>query len=107
MQSLDEISKKYGLDKNIASGCHDYISGYHSIFCDIRNDVKTLLEIGIGSVENGQMCNTYGKPLPGYQTGNSLRCWKEYFPNAKIYGIDISDFTLFDQFGVTINLLFK
>jgi len=25
----------------------------------------------------------------GYQTGNSLKCWKEYFPNAHIYGIDI------------------
>ena len=24
-----------------------------------------------------------------YKTGNSLKCWEEYFPNAKIYGIDI------------------
>ena len=25
----------------------------------------------------------------GYKTGNSLKCWSEYFPNAVIYGIDI------------------
>jgi len=86
--SLDEISKKYGLDKNIASGCHNYIPGYSSMFSVIKEKTKTVLEIGIGSVENGQMCNN-GIPLPGYQTGNSLKCWQEYFPNAKIYGIDI------------------
>jgi 23S rRNA U2552 (ribose-2'-O)-methylase RlmE/FtsJ len=25
----------------------------------------------------------------GYKTGNSLKCWSEYFPNSTIYGIDI------------------
>jgi hypothetical protein len=25
----------------------------------------------------------------GYKTGNSLRCWRDYFINAKIFGIDI------------------
>ena len=25
----------------------------------------------------------------GYITGNSLKCWSEYFPNANIIGIDI------------------
>jgi hypothetical protein len=89
MLSLDELSKKYSLDKNVASGCHDYIPGYSSVFEGIRTQIKTVLEIGIGSVENGQMCEPNGKPLPGYRTGNSLRCWQEYFPNAKIYGIDL------------------
>jgi hypothetical protein len=27
----------------------------------------------------------------GYKTGNSLRCWEEYFKNAAVYGIDIFD----------------
>jgi demethylmacrocin O-methyltransferase len=45
-----------------------------------------MLEIGIGSVENGQMG---GVLHLGYKTGNSLKCWSEYFYNAKIYGIDI------------------
>jgi len=90
MLSLDELSKKYSLDKNAASGCHNYIPGYSAIFDGIRTQVKTVLEIGIGSVENGQMCGPTGKPFkPEYRTGNSLRCWQEYFPNAQIYGIDL------------------
>jgi len=83
---LDVISRKYNLDKNIASGCHNYIPAYTTLFKDMRNNVKNVLEIGIGSVENGQMGGVVSK---GYKTGNSLKCWNEYFPNAKIYGIDI------------------
>jgi hypothetical protein len=45
-----------------------------------------MLEIGIGSIENGQMG---GVIASGYKTGNSLKCWCEYFPNSIIYGIDI------------------
>jgi hypothetical protein len=84
--SLNELSIKYNLDKNIASGCHNYIPGYTEIFDDRKNNVKKMLEIGIGSVENGQMS---GVIKNGYKTGNSLKCWAEYFPNATIYGIDI------------------
>lgn len=123
MTSLDEISKHYCLDKNIATqsqsiliketkvpifygstiyktrlerivytmNCHNYIPAYTSLFEPIRLSVKTLLEIGIGSVENNQMG---GIIHTGYKTGNSLRCWRDYFPNAKIHGIDIFPHTL-------------
>ena len=86
MDSLDTISKKYALDKNICSGCHNYIPGYSGLFDKIRKNIKNVLEIGIGSVENGQMGGILNL---GYRTGNSLKCWSEYFFNAKIYGIDI------------------
>jgi len=84
--SLNELSIKYKMDKNIASGCHNYIPGYTELFEKKRNNVKKMLEIGIGSVENGQMGGVINY---GYKTGNSLKCWNEYFPNATIYGIDI------------------
>ena len=45
----------------------------------------------IGSLENGQMGGLNG-PLASrtnYKTGNSLKCWEQYFPLANIYGIDI------------------
>jgi len=90
MKSLDELSKKYKLDKNIASGCHNYIPGYTEVFDSIRYNVKNLLEIGIGSIENGQMG---GVIQYGYKSGNSLKCWSEYFPNANIIGIDIYEHT--------------
>lgn len=84
--SLNELSIKYKLDKNIASGCHNYIPGYTTLFENRQKDVKKMLEIGIGSVENGQMSGVINF---GYETGNSLKCWSEYFPNSIIYGIDI------------------
>ena len=30
----------------------------------------------------------------GYKTGNSLRCWRDYFSNATIYGIDLYQHSL-------------
>ncbi len=84
--SLDYISNKYHLDKNISSGCHNYIPGYVSLFENVRLNVKHILEIGIGSIENGQMS---GVVCLGYKSGNSLKCWSEYFQNSKVYGIDI------------------
>lgn len=123
MTSLDEISKRYCLDKNIATtsksiikketkvpifrgsmiyktiseqtvyskNCHNYIPAYTSLFEPVRLSVKTLLEIGIGSIENNQMS---GIIHTGYKTGNSLRCWRDYFPSASIHGIDIFQHTL-------------
>ena len=88
--SLSELSIKYKLDKNIASGCHNYIPGYTELFESRRNDITKMLEIGIGSIENGQMG---GVIKNGYKTGNSLKCWSEYFPNAIIYGMDIYSHT--------------
>lgn len=84
--SLDDLSKHYNLDKNIASGCHNYIPGYTSLFEKRRFHVKNVLEIGIGVVEHGQMSGVVGL---GYKTGNSLRCWRDYFLCADIHGMDL------------------
>ena len=83
---LDTLSRKYILDKNIFTGCHNYIPGYTYLFENIRYNINNVLEIGIGSIENGQMG---GIVHLGYKTGNSLKCWSEYFSNSKIHGIDI------------------
>jgi hypothetical protein len=85
LDTLDTISKKYKLDKNIAFG-HDYVPGYASLFESRRMTTQNILEIGIGSIENGQMEHMSDK---GYASGNSLKCWSEYFPNANIYAIDL------------------
>jgi len=82
-KTLNNLANKYRLDKVLT---HNYIPGYEKMFKYIRYKIKNLLEIGIGSVENNQMCHVSSI---GYKTGNSLKCWEEYFPNAHIYGIDI------------------
>lgn len=50
---------------------HDYIKGYYTHeFKDKRETVQNLLELGV-------------------QWGGSLMLWSEWFPNAKIVGLDI------------------
>jgi len=44
---------------------------YNDLLSPIRNDVKNVLEIGI-------------------QNGNSIMCWRDFFTNAEIYGMDIN-----------------
>jgi predicted O-methyltransferase YrrM len=71
---LCQLARKHGTDKgggHLQRGdtCHNYTPAYHKLFKDRRDDVKAVLEIGIGG-------------------GHSLRMWKEYFPNAQIIGID-------------------
>lgn len=86
MPSLDDLARHYVLDKHISTTWHNYIPIYTRLFESRRYENLCLLEIGIGVVEESQMLHTKDK---GYMTGNSLRCWRDYFPNAQIYGIDI------------------
>lgn len=75
IDSLTPIKFADGLkaysDKNTN---HRYIDNlYEELFKDIRNTTSKILEIGI-----------YG--------GGSMLLWQKYFPNADIYGIDLSYF---------------
>jgi len=65
---LDELALKYSSDKS--SSFHNYTKYYNLIFNDIKDNSLNILEIGVA-------------------TGASLKMWKEYFINSKIYGIDI------------------
>ena len=69
---LQELGLKYGTDK--ASHMYrgiSYLDIYDRHFYEIRDNVKTFVEIGV-------------------LNGKSLLMWKEYFPNATIVGIDIN-----------------
>jgi 23S rRNA U2552 (ribose-2'-O)-methylase RlmE/FtsJ len=73
MSLLSELGKKHGTDK--VDGGHtlmgkNYCDIYDFWFAKKRNEVKKFVEIGI-------------------RGGQSLRMWKDYFPNAEIIGIDI------------------
>jgi hypothetical protein len=52
-------------------GYHNYHKHYAEQFHDLRHSVKKVLEIGVFR-------------------GHSLLMWHDYFPNAEIYGVDIS-----------------
>lgn len=75
---LCQLAEKYRSDK-VASIFHDYTPFYDELLRG--REVKHVLEIGIGTPA--------GMPhMEGYQTGASLRMWREYFPEAEIWGID-------------------
>ncbi len=68
---LQEIGLSTGTDKSRHSYKNfSYLDIYEKHFKDRRFEVKTFVEIGV-------------------LDGNSLKMWKQYFPNAIIYGIDI------------------
>ena len=53
---------------------HGYGEAYDKHFYDIRHSVTSILEVG--------------------QRVGSAKLWLEYFPNAKIYGMDKENFRL-------------
>lgn len=66
---------------------HNYTAKYFQHFQPLRNRKDLgFLEIGVGGYENDK--TGYANSSLG---GESLRFWKDYFPNTMIFGIDIQD----------------
>ena len=77
MTPLCELALKYGTDK-----CprikHHYTPVYYEMFGNRREEIRKIVEIGVG-------------------TGASLRTWRDFFPNAMVYGADIVPELLFSE----------
>lgn len=65
--SLNDIGVKYKTDKSTITHC--YLDNYERHVEKWRNEEITILEIGVAG-------------------GASIKMWREYFPKAKVYGID-------------------
>ena len=63
---LHDLMAKYGSDK----APHGFCEFYEKWFGPVRQDVKSVLEIGIAD-------------------GASIRGFLDYFPNARVYGLDV------------------
>lgn len=77
MKTLDEIFCEHGTDKgskHTYGNGHNYAPAYQHVFEPLRFDPLKLVEIGVGG-------------------GESVRSWLEYFPSAKIFGVDITEKT--------------
>lgn len=72
---LCELASYYGSDK---VSRHAYTPFYYELLKDRRESVKKVLEIGI-------------------LEGASLRMWRDFFPNAIIYGADYDVDTLVEE----------
>lgn len=84
---LTKLGHIYGTDK--VTG-HSYTEPYMTHFGNRRLKKIKLLEIGIGG---------YEVPTNG---GESLRMWKRYFPNGRIYGLDIHDKSIHEEGRIKI-----
>jgi hypothetical protein len=94
-ENLTTLADRYGSDKG--STKHRYTELYHMLFHPYRDRAITFLEMGllIGGPEHGESADRETKDLP------SIRMWLEFFPKAKILGLDVSDFAWFkhDRFA--------
>lgn len=88
---LCKIFYKNGADK-CAKILHSYSPAYYELFKEKRGEITSLLEIGVGS--KAVMKGIVGD---SYVPGASLRSWMEFFPQAKIFGIDIDRSILFQE----------
>ncbi|MDD4915739.1 MAG: hypothetical protein PHW13_11965 [Methylococcales bacterium] len=79
----------YGSDK---ANSHNYHHVYGTILSD-RNAITGLLEIGMGTNNPDVVSNmgAYGKP------GASLRAFRDFLPNARVFGADIDSRILFSE----------
>lgn len=85
---LCKVGYKYGTDKTPYLA-HVYTPFYYHRWKDRREEIKKVLEIGVAGP--GIM-----RGIPHYQTGASLKMWRDFFPNAQIYGIDIVPRTMLE-----------
>lgn len=87
---LIELCDRHGTDKGSSQhwrdapgrSAHTYADVYSSLFSERRDEIRSLLEVGIFR-------------------GASLRVWRDYLPNAQIYGADIDRHLLFEEERIT------
>lgn len=99
--TLSQLCDTYGSDKGslTASGhpyswpAHTYADFYEARFAHCREHIKLVFECGLGTNDPAtpSSMGSTGRP------GASLRVWRDYFPNAQIYGADIDRSTLFQD----------
>ena len=89
--NLTDLADRYGSDKG--SSKHRYSELYQMLFIPYRNRAISFLEMGlqIGGPEHGKSADRATTDAP------SVRMWLEFFPKAKIHGLDVSDFSWFND----------
>lgn len=86
---LSKLALKYLTDK-CPQIKHPFTPFYFELLKDKRKSIRKVLEIGIGNLDDTL------KRRP-YRSGASLLMWRDFFPNALIYGIDILPYALYED----------
>jgi hypothetical protein len=95
MNELFDLVQKYGTDKTLSG----YTYTYSDIFTPIKNKVKSILEIGLGTQLPEIPSSFVGNKnlFDHYKPGGSLRVWRDFFPNSQVYGVDIAKDCMFKE----------
>jgi SAM-dependent methyltransferase len=85
-----DLFNQYGSDK---SSHHNYHLLYGPLLSPKRNETLRLLEIGLGTNNTDVVSHmgAHGKP------GASLRAFRDFLPNASVFGADIDRSVLFTE----------
>ena len=91
LPNLTDLADRYGSDKGSAK--HRYTELYNMLLQPYRTAPVNFLEMGlqIGGPELGHSQDRATTDLP------SVRMWLDFFTNAQIWGLDISDFSWFSH----------
>ncbi len=98
---LNKLCDEYGTDKGESKkdnhpyewDSHNYADLYEMLFRCRRKNVQLLIECGLGTnnINLKASMGINGKP------GASLRMWRDFFPSARIIGVDIDKEILFKE----------
>ena len=92
LQAADQLKKyldKYGSDK---ANLHNYHKIYGRVLKS-RDRIRGILEIGLGTDNPDVVSNMGPTGLPGA----SLRAFRDFLPNAQVYGADVDRGILFQE----------
>lgn len=96
---LCRLGYKYGTDK-CPQIKHAYTPFYYKLFYDKRLSIKKVLEFGIGRTHRNrhqpEIVYELGV-IPYLSRGASLYMWRDFFPNAQVFGADINPETIFED----------
>jgi cephalosporin hydroxylase len=96
--TIQEMCVKYGCDKT-PEIYHCYAPIYDELFKNLKP--SKILEIGVGSVARMQPHVNLKGGNYKYQVGVSLRIWAKYFPEAKVYGLDVDPEAMYEKGRIT------
>lgn len=98
---IAQLCDRYGSDKGDAGASiqpypwpsHTYADVYGLILSPQRHAIRTVLECGIGTNNPSFTSSMTATGRPGA----SLRVWRDFFPNALVFGVDIDPDILFEE----------
>jgi len=64
-----------------------------------REQIRCVVEIGIGTVIPEAAGSMFGIGNDNYRPGGSLRAWRDFLPNAAVHGVDVAADTQFTGEG--------